>query len=101
MCVFLSSLGIPVKLSASCHIMTCFFVDADAVDFSLMTTLFCFISLDTLLATFLFVLSVYVCISLHLSAIFVRLPAWCHIVTCFFVDVVDFSLMTTLFNLFH
>ena len=39
------------RLSASCHIMTCFFVDV--VGFSLMTTLFCFISLDTLLATFL------------------------------------------------
>ena len=43
--------GIFVMLSASCHIVTCFFVDV--VDFSLMTTLFCFISLDTLLATFL------------------------------------------------
>ena len=76
LCVcFIVSLGIQVKLSASCHIMTCFFVDADAVDFSLVTTLFCFISLDTLLATFLFVLSVYVCVSLH----FLRLPAWCHI----------------------
>ena len=40
-----------VRLSAWCHIATCFFVDV--VDFSLMTTLFCFISLDTLLATFL------------------------------------------------
>ena len=46
---------------------------------------------------FVVVLSVYVCVSLCLSAIFVRLSAWCHIVTCFFVDVVDFSLMTTLF----
>ena len=46
---------------------------------------------------FVSVLSVYVCVSLHLSVIFVRLSAWCHIVTCFFVDVVDFSLMTTLF----
>ena len=33
--------------------------------------------------------------------IFVRLSASCHIATCFFVDVVDFSLMTTLFVLFH
>ena len=41
----------PAKLSASCHVVTCFFVDV--VDFSLMTTLFCFISFDTLLATFL------------------------------------------------
>ena len=47
------------------------------------------------------VLSVYVCVYFHLSAIFVRLSALCHIVTCFFVDVVDFSLMTTLFVLFH
>ena len=95
---FLVSLCILVKVSASCHILTCFFVDA--VDFSLVTTFF--ISLGTLLATiFVFVLSVYVCVSLHLSAIFVRLSAWCHIVTCFFVDVVDFSLMTTLFVLFH
>ena len=50
---------------------------------------------------FVFVLSVYVCVSLHLSAIFARLSAWCHVVTCFFVDVVDFSLVTTLFVLFH
>ena len=33
--------------------------------------------------------------------IFVRLSASCHIATCFFVDVVDFSLVTTLFVLFH
>ena len=32
--------------------------------------------------------------------IFARLSASCHIATCF-VDVVDFSLMTTLFVLFH
>ena len=52
LCVcFLASLCILVRLSASCHIATCFFVDA--VDFSLVTTLFCFISLGTLLATFL------------------------------------------------
>ena len=38
---------------------------------------------------------------MSLSAIFVRLSASCHIVTCFFVDVVDFSLVTTLFVLFH
>ena len=56
---FLVSLCISVKLSAWCHVATCFFVDV--VDFSLMTTLFCFISLDKLLATFLFVLSVFVC----------------------------------------
>ena len=41
------------------------------------------------------VLSVHVCVSLHLSVIFVRLSASCHIATCFFVDVVDFSFMTT------
>ena len=50
---------------------------------------------------FVVVLSVYVCVYLHLSGIFLRLSASCHIVTCFFVDVVDFSLMTTLFVLFH
>ena len=33
--------------------------------------------------------------------IFARLSASCHIATCFFVDLVDFSLMTTLFVLFH
>ena len=44
---FLVSLCILAKLSASCHVATCFFVDV--VDFSLVTTLFCFISLDTLL----------------------------------------------------
>ena len=49
---FIVSLGVLAKLSASCHVVTCFFVDADAVHFSLVTTLFCFISLDTLLATF-------------------------------------------------
>ena len=42
-------------------------------------------------------MSVYVCASLHISGIFVRLSASCHIMTCFFVDVVEFSLMTTLF----
>ena len=42
-------------------------------------------------------LSVYMCASLHISGIFVRLSASCHIVTCFFVDVVHFSLVTTLF----
>ena len=46
---------------------------------------------------FVVVLSVYVCASLHLSAIFVRLSAPCHIATCFFVVVVHFSLVTTLF----
>ena len=33
--------------------------------------------------------------------ILARLSASCHVTTCFFVDVVDFSLMTTLFVLFH
>ena len=52
LCVcLLSSLCILVRLSASCHVMTCFFVVV--VHFSLMTTLFCFISLGSLLATFL------------------------------------------------
>ena len=72
------------------------------VHFSLVTTLFCFISLDTLLATFLWLYWVFICVfscvSLHLIS--VRLSASCHIPTCFFVDVVHFSLMTTLF-LFH
>ena len=47
------------------------------------------------------VLSVYVCVYLHISGIFVRLSASFHVMTCFFVDVVDFSLMTTLIVLFH
>ena len=47
------------------------------------------------------VLSVYVCVYLCISGIFVRLSASCHVATCFFVDVVDFSLMTALFVLFH
>ena len=47
---------------------------------------------------FVVVLSVYVGVFLCLLA---RLSASCHIVTCFFVDVVDFSLVTTLFVLFH
>ena len=67
MCVSLLPSAIFVRLSACCHIATCFFVDV--VDFSLVTTLFCFISLDTLLGNFLvFVLSVYVCVFLCLSA---------------------------------
>ena len=40
------------------------------------------------------------CISLQF-AILDRCSALCHIATCFFVDVVDFSLVTTLFVLFH
>ena len=64
MCFYLHISGIFVRLSPSCHVMTCFFVDV--VDFSLVTTLFWFISLGTLLATFfVFVLSVYVCVFLH------------------------------------
>ena len=60
---FLATLCISVRLSALCHIATCFFVVV--VDFSLVTILFCFISLGTLLATFLVVvLSVYVCVFL-------------------------------------
>ena len=43
---------------------------------------------------------VFTCVSLQFS-IFARLSASCHVATCFFVDVVDFSLMTTLFVLFH
>ena len=48
---FLESLCISARLSALCHIVTCFFVVV--VHFSLIAILFCFISLDTLLATFL------------------------------------------------
>ena len=33
--------------------------------------------------------------------IFARLSSSCHIATCFFVDVLDFSLVTTFFVLFH
>ena len=64
---FLESLCTLVRLSASCHIVTCFFVVV--VHFSLVTTLFCFISLDTLLGNyFVVVLSDYVCVFLPLSA---------------------------------
>ena len=70
LCVcFLASPFVLVRLSASCHIMTCFFVVV--VHFSLITTLFCFISLGTLLATFLCLcwvfMCVFSCISLHLG----------------------------------
>ena len=61
--------------------------------------LFCFISLDTLLGNFLVVvLSAYVC---FLASLCIFLFASCHVMTCFFVDVVDFPLMATLFVLFH
>ena len=45
---------------------------------------------------FVFVLSVYVCflVSLCVPA---KLSAYCHVVICFFVVVVHFSLITTLF----
>ena len=87
------------RCSASCHIATCFFVDV--VDFSLVTTLFCFISLDTTLGNFfVIVLSVYVCVFLCLSVICNFWKAL-SIVSCrnlfFFVVVVHFSLVTTLF----
>ena len=67
---FLVSLCVSARLSASCHVVTCFFVVVVVVvHFSLVTTLFCFISLDTLLGNFfVVVLSVYVCVFLHLSA---------------------------------
>ena len=79
---------------------TCFFVVV--VHFSLVTPLYCFISLGTLLATFLWLYRVFMGVFTSLQfLIFVRLSASCHIVTCFFVDVVDFSLVTTLFVLFH
>ena len=100
-CVSLHLSEIFVRLSAWCHIAACFFVDV--VDFSLMTTLFCFISFIRYIIgnIFVVVLSVYVCVYLCISGIFVRLSASCHVATCFFVDVVDFSLVTTLFVLFH
>ena len=156
MCVcFLASLCVSARLSASCHIVTCFFVVVVVVHFSIVTTLFCFISLDTLSATFLWLywvsMWVFSCISLHLHEAFcvmsccklffcwccsfltcdnsllfyfiryiirqlfcvcieclcvcflaslcilAKLFASCHIATCFFVVVVHFSLMTTLF----
>ena len=52
---------------------------------------------------FVVVLSVYVCVFLSLSVICILegFSASCHVATCFFVDVVDFSLVTTLFVLFH
>ena len=67
---FLVSLCVLARLSASCHIVTCFFVVVVVVvvDFSLVTNLFCFISLDTLLGNFfVVVLSVNVGVFLHLS----------------------------------
>ena len=57
-----------VRLSASCHITTCFFVAG--VHFSLVTSLFCFVSLATLLAIFCGLLSIYMCVYLHLSVSF-------------------------------
>ena len=68
-CASLHLSAIFVRLSASCHTMTCFFVVV-VVHFSLVTTLFCFISLNTLLGNFfVVVLSVYVCVFLCLSVI--------------------------------
>ena len=52
MCVcFLASLCVSARLSALCDFATFFFIVV--VHFSLVAILFCFISLDTLLATFL------------------------------------------------
>ena len=97
---FLASLCISAKLSASCHNVTCFFVDV--VGFLTRDNSLLFYFIRYIIGNFfVFVLSVYVCVSLRLPVIFVRLSAWCHIATCFFVDVVDFSLVTTLFVLFH
>ena len=94
-CFFLHLSAIFARLSAWCHIATCFF--ADVVDFSLVTTLFCFISLDTLLATFCVCIEcLCVCFLVSLS-VPAKLSASSHIVTCFFVDAVHFSLVTTLF----
>ena len=96
---FLASLCILVRLSASCHTATCFFVVV--VHFSLITTLFCFISFDTLLATFCICVECLCVCFLASLCILARLSALCHIATCFFVFVVHFSLITTLFVLFH
>ena len=97
---FLESLCISARLSASCHIATCFFVVV--VHFSLVTTLFCFISFDTLLGNFFCGCIECLCVCFLASlCILARLFASCHVMTCFFVDVVDFSLVTTLFVLFH
>ena len=93
---FLESLCVLARLSALCHIVTCFFVVV--VHFSLVTTLFCFISLDTLLGNFFCGCIECLCVCFLASlCILVRLFASCHVATCFFVDVVDFSLVTTLF----
>ena len=103
--VFLSLCTI-ARLSASCIaslcVVTCFFVHV--VHFSLVTTLFSllFYFIRYIIGHFfVVVLSVYGCIYFSVILIFVRLSASCHIATCFFVDVVDFSLVTTLFVLFH
>ena len=80
-CVSLCLSAIFARLSVLCHIVTCFFVVV--VHFSLMATLFCFISLSTLLAFFfVIVLSVYVCVYLHLSVIFDFCEAFSIVLTC-------------------
>ena len=63
-CVFLHIFGIFVRLSASCHVVTCFFVD-----FSLVTQLSLFYFIRYIIGDmqlfFVIVLSVYVCVYLH------------------------------------
>ena len=96
---FLVSLCILVKLSASCHVMTCFFVDV--VHFSLITTLFVLFHLIHYWQLFCVCVECSCVCFLASLCILVRLSAPCNIATCFFVDVVHFSLITTLFVLFH
>ena len=90
---FLASLCVSVRLSALCHITTFVVV----VHFSLVTTLFWFISFDTLLTTFCVSIECLCVCFLASLCIPVKLSASCHIATCFFVDAVDFSLVTNLF----
>ena len=98
---FLASLCVSVRLSAPCHVATCFFL-------LLLLLLLLFISHSSQLSFVLFHLMHYwqlscgcieclcVCFLESLCAL-VRLSALCHIATCFFVVVVHFSLVTTLF----
>ena len=75
--------------------MTCFFVVV--VSFLTHDNSLLFYFIRYIIGNFfMVVLSVYVCVFLHLSAIFVRLSASCHVATCFFVVVVHFSLDNSL-----
>ena len=94
---FLVSLCVLARLSALCHVATCFFVVV--VHFSLITTLsfvlFHLIHYWQLSCGCIECLCVCFLASLCILA---RLSASCHVLTCFFVD---FSLMISLFVLFH